>query len=511
MNKILTIQAKGKTDVGKARTGNEDRFYCGPVWEDRYRLALVIDGCGGHLGGEQAAQMTHDEILKSLNEHKQGDAAFLLKAAMIVANNKVHEARRSNENLREMCCVATAALIDLQQEKLYMAHVGDTRLYAACEGRIIKLSHDHSPVGRDEEQGFITETQAMNHHHRNIIERAIGEKRLDKDTTYIETDTFPLSAGITYMLCSDGLCDMITSAQMSDILHEDTSVSETVDKLIEAANEAGGKDNITVAVLRIEGENTSDAASIMEFYATKMSPEKKVSFRSLSNFNITNVEEAQPKEQEKPAVQEKPEVVNEPVPEKEQKEDKSKEKVLDDKASKLPDVQENTPDKGASPEKEGAAPKDEQKIEQVKQSDETSTAMSQAAANKGEEQAKQTEAAPKCHSERIEETDDITQEKKSERSEAKRNSSFFTFHTSLKLISFIACWILLAIGVVLGIYAYQAHKQKVIEERNEIIRQEIYRRQLQDSIKSLQDSILHLTAPMNAKDTLTAPDSIPSR
>ena len=222
-------------------------------------------------------------------------------------------------------------------------------------------------------------------------------------------------------------------------------------------------------------------------------------------------QEAQPKEQEKPAVQEKPEVVNEPVPGKEQKEDKSKEKVLDVKASKLLDVQENTPDKGASPEKEGASPKDEQKIEQVKQSDETSTAMSQAAANKEEEQAKQTEAAPKCHSERIEETDDITQEKKSERSEAKRNSSFFTFHSSLKLISFIACWILLAIGVVLGIYAYQAHKQKVIEERNEIIRQEIYRRQLQDSIKSLQDSILHLTTPMNAKDTLTAPDSIPSR
>ena len=78
-------------------------------------------------------------------------------------------------------------------------------------------------------------------------------------------------------------------------------------------------------------------------------------------------------------------------------------------------------------------------------------------------------------------------------------------------IAFIALWILLAIGVVLGIYAYQAHKQKVIEERNEIIRQEIYQRQLQDSIKSLQDSILHLTAPMNAKDTLAAPDSIPSR
>lgn len=444
MNKTLTIQATGKSDVGKAREGNEDRFYCGPVWEDRYRLALVIDGCGGHLGGEQAAQMTHDEILKFLNEHKQGDAAFLLKAAMIVANNKVHEARRRDENLREMCCVATAALMDLQQEKLFMAHVGDTRLYAAYDGRIIKLSHDHSPVGRDEEQGFITETQAMNHHHRNIIERAIGEKRLDKDTTYIETDTFPLSAGITYMLCSDGLCDMITSAQMSDILHEDISVSEMVDKLIEAANEAGGKDNITVAVLRIEGEDTSDAASIMEFYATKMSPEKKVSFRSISNFSITNVEEPQPQN-------ERPSQANTPDTASDEKEEESTVKNTQKEELSLVD--------------------NVQKIEQVEKVERA-------------EQSEQELSTINC-----------------QLSTKKGNSQ----------IAFIALWILLAIGVVLGIYAYQAHKQKVIEERNEIIRQEIYQRQLQDSIKSLQDSILHLTAPMNAKDTLTAPDSIPSR
>ena len=469
MNKILTIQATGKSDVGKAREGNEDRFYCGPVWEDRYRLALVIDGCGGHLGGEQAAQMTHDEILKFLNEHKQGDAAFLLKAAMIVANNKVHDARRSDENLREMCCVATAALMDLRQEKLYMAHVGDTRLYAAYDGRIIKLSHDHSPVGRDEEQGFITETQAMNHHHRNIIERAIGEKRLDKDTTYIETETFPLSAGITYMLCSDGLCDMITSAQMSELLNEDTSVSETVDKLIEAANEAGGKDNITVAVLRIEGEEPSDAASIMEFYATKMSPEKEVTFRSISNFSITNVEEPQPQN-------ERPSQANTPDTTSEEKGDESpKTGILDEEPSQVD------------------TPKDEQKIEQVekveqaKQSDETSAAISQAVASK------EIKRAERCE----QELSTINYQLSTKKGKSK--------------IAFIALWILLAIGVVLGIYAYQAHKQKVIEERNEIIRQEIYQRQLQDSIKSLQDSILHLTAPMNAKDTLAAPDSIPSR
>ena len=274
MDMKLKIQATGATDVGKARTGNEDAFFCGQMADGRFWLAFVIDGCGGHKGGAQAAQMTRDGILQNIQALDPEDAGNGLKVAVIAANNKVHETRRTDEQLCEMCCVATAVLIDRQREVMHMVHVGDTRLYASHDNRIIKLSHDHSPIGREEELGLLTETQAMRHPHRNIIERGIGEKYLEPDTDYVEVRTFPLSGGLTMLLCSDGLCDMITSAQMTDILQQEIPVEERVRQLIEAANEAGGKDNITVVVLQTDDGDNSGAADRMNGYATLMNPNR---------------------------------------------------------------------------------------------------------------------------------------------------------------------------------------------------------------------------------------------
>ena len=279
MDGRLKIQIAGITDVGQKRSHNEDTFFCGTVWDDNHVLAIVIDGCGGHKGGAEAARLTQVGMLQYLNGQVPGDSGLLLKKALVHANNLVHGRRKEVRSLCEMCCVATAVIVDLDTRTLHMVHVGDTRLYASYDGRIIKLSHDHSPIGREEEMGIFTEIQAMNHPCRNIIERAVGLRELDDDTSYIEQGRFTIAAGLTWLLCSDGLSDMCTSAQISDILREDRPLPQIAWQLVEAANEEGGKDNITVAILRAEGKAPSDAPEVMNSYARMLDPQWKPDIR----------------------------------------------------------------------------------------------------------------------------------------------------------------------------------------------------------------------------------------
>ena len=282
MNKL---QFTGISDVGKKRSGNEDRYYVDWCWDEQHLLALCVDGCGGYAGGQIAAQMTVDNVCEFLNEHREGDKLNLLKQAVIYANNRVHEERNIEPDLHRMCCVLTAALIELEEERINMVHVGDTRLYAVTNGRVIKLSHDHSPIGRDEEAGLLTETEAMQHPSRNIIERAVGEKYLKADTDYIETESFPIAQGITWLFCSDGLSDMITTAEMADILGQPITLNEKAKRLVEAANEAGGKDNITIILVQAENEADEQTQTVMNHYATRITGEPLLNY----NQQMTNL------------------------------------------------------------------------------------------------------------------------------------------------------------------------------------------------------------------------------
>ena len=282
MNKL---QFTGISDVGKKRSGNEDRYYVDWCWDEQHLLALCVDGCGGYAGGQIAAQMTVDNVCEFLNEHREGDKLNLLKQAVIYANNRVHEERNIEPDLHRMCCVLTAALIELEEERINMVHVGDTRLYAVTNGRVIKLSHDHSPIGRDEEAGLLTETEAMQHPSRNIIERAVGEKYLKADTDYIETESFPIARGITWLFCSDGLSDMITTAEMADILGQPITLNEKAKRLVEAAHEAGGKDNITIILVQAENEADEQTQTVMNHYATRITGEPQLNY----NQQMTNL------------------------------------------------------------------------------------------------------------------------------------------------------------------------------------------------------------------------------
>ena len=251
---MLNFKIYGNTDTGKKRTNNEDAFIAQTLWNDSL-LAVAIDGVGGYEGGEVAAEAAQKTILEYLQAYSNGERLSLLTQAVTQANNSIYEKRETHNGCQQMGCVLTAALFDLENGQLNMAHIGDTRLYCYNNNILTKLSHDHSEIGYQEEIGELTEEQAMSHPQRNVINRIVGAElhKID-DLHFIDSAVFPLIHGATYLLCSDGLCDMLTSNEIASVLEPDISIEEKAQRLIDFANEKGGNDNITVVLVEINGE-----------------------------------------------------------------------------------------------------------------------------------------------------------------------------------------------------------------------------------------------------------------
>lgn len=251
-NKNLTFCAA--TDIGRQKENNEDTFIAQFIWASDTVLLAVIDGVGGYDGGEVAAYIAQKEICNYLDASSNGERVELLKQAVTVANNAIFESRKLQ--CPQMSCVLSSVIVDTQLRQISMAHVGDTRVYQFWNGELKKLSHDHSPIGYREEIGDLTEEEAMNHPNRNLIQRDLGsEKHRANDKDFIEAQTFPLLPMSTILLCSDGLTDLVTSAEIVSVLEQaGTSLEQKVRILIDTANEKGGKDNVTVVLAQYIGE-----------------------------------------------------------------------------------------------------------------------------------------------------------------------------------------------------------------------------------------------------------------
>lgn len=244
----------GKTDMGRQRTNNEDAFVA-ELLDNHTVFAVAIDGVGGYEGGEVAAEIAQREIPAYLKEFNRGERMELLKQAVVGANNAIYERRQTDTARVNMSCVLTSALIDTERKVVDMVHVGDTRLYQFHHGKLVKLSHDHSLIGYREEMGDLTEEQAMHHPQRNVISRDVGSARHEvSDHDFLEAEEFPLLPNSTFLFCSDGLTDLITSKQIVAILEQSMSLEEKAQMLIDAANEAGGKDNVTVVLVEYQAE-----------------------------------------------------------------------------------------------------------------------------------------------------------------------------------------------------------------------------------------------------------------
>lgn len=243
----------GATDPGMVRHNNEDRFIATELWGGSHLLLAAIDGIGGYEGGEVAAAIAADVITQTVGSGSHADCLNLLKSAVTAANNRIVEQKQTDATRSRMGCVLSCAIIDIAQRRLYMVHIGDSRLYSytASQG-LNKLSHDHSLVGYREEMGLISEEEAMKHPQRNIIDRSLGEEiHSPSDSNFLDSGIFPILETTTFLFCSDGLSDMLPSSVIESVLSSPIAPKQKVNRLIRMANEAGGKDNVTAVIAEI--------------------------------------------------------------------------------------------------------------------------------------------------------------------------------------------------------------------------------------------------------------------
>ena len=238
------LRCAGASDPGRVRKNNEDNLHLDP----ERGIFLVVDGIGGQAAGEKAAEIAVDRIRTRL-ERQTGTPEQRLREAITIANNEILGAAASNPEWAGMACVLTAVL--LENGSAVVGHVGDSRLYKIRHGHIQKLTHDHSPVGEREDRGEISEAEAMRHPRRNEVFRDVGsEEHAPDDSGFIEVHRFPFEPDSALLLCSDGLSDQVPSKEIRLAVERHASDPDAaVNELIEAANRAGGKDNVTVLVI----------------------------------------------------------------------------------------------------------------------------------------------------------------------------------------------------------------------------------------------------------------------
>lgn len=265
----------GITDLGKVRDNNEDAFLVAPTSGSGRILAAVIDGVGGYEGGEVAASIAKD-CISAILEQPIDDPIVVLRQAIIETNKRIVEERAIRTGKEKMACVLTLALTDAETNQFYYAHVGDTRLYLLRGQSLVKISKDHSFVGFLEESNRITEFDAMRHPKRNEVNKVLGvNPNIASEPDYIDTGSSPFLPGDILLLCSDGLSDMISSKEITDILAGHNSIPEKARSLVDAANKAGGRDNITVVLVQNHRVPINHEPTLPPKIATDIAPDSE--------------------------------------------------------------------------------------------------------------------------------------------------------------------------------------------------------------------------------------------
>ena len=240
----------GITDKGKRREKNEDTFFARETAGKQFLAAAVIDGVGGYNGGDVAAGIARSVIMKNLESISEEDVAEALRNAIVAANVEINEEKKEEPGISQMACVLTCVVADTKNNKCWYAHVGDTRIYLFRDHSLVKISKDHSVVGFLEESGRLSEEEAMRHPRRNEINKALGfEEDISTVEDFIETGESPFLPGDVLLLCSDGLTDMINSGTITQVLTAKKSLAAKAKALVDAANDAGGNDNITAVLI----------------------------------------------------------------------------------------------------------------------------------------------------------------------------------------------------------------------------------------------------------------------
>ena len=233
------------TDIGRVRKVNEDNFFIGT--DENFPYIVVADGMGGHRAGEVASRMAIEVIDTELTKNLNTDLDYVevgevIRQAFISANSAIYTYSKANFKVMGMGTTLTLAMV--YQNKIIIAHVGDSRVYALSNKAIKQITKDHSYVQELVQRGEITKEQAKNHPQKNYITRAMGVEDIIKVDIIIK----PYN-GEKLVACSDGLTNMLDDDEIFDIINGATDSQTAAETLVEKANEAGGYDNITVAVM----------------------------------------------------------------------------------------------------------------------------------------------------------------------------------------------------------------------------------------------------------------------
>jgi serine/threonine protein phosphatase PrpC len=226
------------TDTGRQRRANEDSLLA------RSPLFVVADGMGGAQAGEVASRLAVESFQPGLEDASRPELELAELAR--TANARIHELSHSNAEQAGMGTTLTAVYVG--EQEVAIAHVGDSRAYCLREGELLRLTDDHSLVDELMRQGRLTPEEAVEHPQRSVITRALGPE----GTVDVDTRSFRARSGDVYLLCSDGLTTMLAEEQILALLLANPRLRDAGEALIAAANEAGGRDNITVVLIRLE-------------------------------------------------------------------------------------------------------------------------------------------------------------------------------------------------------------------------------------------------------------------
>lgn len=237
-----------KTDIGKTRSMNQDSFFVSENKKNSLNLYILADGMGGYKGGEIASKVAITAVSKYITEKfetiskDKQSILDLIEDAIEFANSAIYEESEQDEELQDMGTTLEVVLI--YKGKIYMGHIGDSRVYRIRKSKMKKITTDHSYVEKLIQDGEITREESYNHPKKNLLIKALGtDEEVEPDLIYTV-----LNPSDIIIMCSDGLTNMLREEEILNIVKEnkDEKITEI---LVDKANEAGGRDNITVIVI----------------------------------------------------------------------------------------------------------------------------------------------------------------------------------------------------------------------------------------------------------------------
>ncbi len=236
---LRVVDQASRTDTGRQRSANEDSFFV------RAPIFVVADGMGGAQAGEVASKAAADAFDRDL---PSGPPENFLRETIEAANRTIHELARDDPSRTGMGTTITAVVVDPGGEEVAIGHVGDSRAYRLRGGKLERLTRDHSLVEEMRRKGQLTDAQAEDHPQRSIITRALGPE----PEVEVDVQTVAAGPGDVFLICSDGLTTMLGEEQIAKLLAGASSMDAAVRALVDEANRAGGRDNITALAFQLE-------------------------------------------------------------------------------------------------------------------------------------------------------------------------------------------------------------------------------------------------------------------